>query len=429
MHEHSELKSAQTLIVLTAVTSAQIGYFLLEVVTYFQRFPKDRAFFKILVTWMSIIEALYFSCRLAACYVVIDRRTNGFSTGHVPASLTIMSLTLTTLIEATAEGFFCWRLYRVTKRTWMRAIAFILWSFSTVAHIVWIGIAAYEGRVRVVGQSQQPLIVQCAFWGTFAEGIFVATCLLYELQFSGDRKIIRNSINSTVSQLVSLAMRTSGILVVFELLVAVVVSVGAQPRFALLTEVEFAAGIYTVLSATVVMYTLNWRTKARSMSQNTAGNTVPTLRAGLSAQSGGDSGASGHGFIRGEVGEGEATTSRSQMRLRGSGNGGAGGGFSMGLQSFLGETMNSARGSGRQHANDEDATASPVGASEGKSRAKTRSGRSSSAAGPSGITVSQTISVSHAEEQVPLEESLGIGRREEGLLCPGRCKARQRVRE
>lgn len=44
---------------------------------------------------------------------------------------------------------------------------------------------------------------------TFVEGSFVSGCLLYELQFAEDRKIIRKS-NTAIGQLVSLAMRTSG---------------------------------------------------------------------------------------------------------------------------------------------------------------------------------------------------------------------------
>jgi len=60
-------------------------------------------------------------------------------------------------------------------------------------------------------REQQLVVVIIAFWGTFAEGSFVATCLLYELQFAHDRKVIkRNRKSSAVGRLVSLAMRTSG---------------------------------------------------------------------------------------------------------------------------------------------------------------------------------------------------------------------------
>lgn len=52
--------------------------------------------------------------------------------------------------------------------------------------------------------------------GTFAEGIFVALCLLYELQFAEDRKIIKRNRKSTaVGRLFSLAMRTSGCVLSF----------------------------------------------------------------------------------------------------------------------------------------------------------------------------------------------------------------------
>jgi hypothetical protein len=53
-----------------------------------------------------------------------------------------------------------------------------------------------------------------------------------------------------------LAMRTSAVLIIFELLVAIIVSVGNQNEDALAIETAFATAIYTVLSSIVVLHTL-----------------------------------------------------------------------------------------------------------------------------------------------------------------------------
>jgi len=55
-----------------------------------------------------------------------------------------------TLIEATVEGFFVWRLWTVTKKWWMRYISVFLWAFSFVAHCVWVGMAGAAGRSNIV---------------------------------------------------------------------------------------------------------------------------------------------------------------------------------------------------------------------------------------------------------------------------------------
>ena len=97
----------------------------------------------------------------------------------------------------------------------------------------------------------------CSFWGTAAENIFISSCLVFELAFSRDRKALKGSNNSGyISKLVSLAMRTSAVLIIFELLVAIIVSVGNQDEDALAIETNFATGIYTVLSSIVVLHTL-----------------------------------------------------------------------------------------------------------------------------------------------------------------------------
>ncbi|GAA5827394.1 hypothetical protein JCM11251_003792 [Rhodosporidiobolus azoricus] len=267
----------RAVVILIACQSALFGYFILELAYYFQRFPSDRTGFRILVFWLATLILAYYAVRLAGAFHTVDAKVSGASEVAWPAGLGLASIALTSCVESTTEGFYVWRLWRVTKRIWMRAISCTLWLFSTTAHLVWIGIAAQDGRASLVNEPRQLLIVQLAFWGTFAEGIFVATCLLYELQFANDRKAIKQSTNSTVSQLVSLAMRTSGILVVFELVVATAVSVRSQPSFALITEVEYAAGIYTILAAIVTLYTLNFRSVMRAAPRPSP-TSAPTLR-------------------------------------------------------------------------------------------------------------------------------------------------------
>jgi hypothetical protein len=96
-----------------------------------------------------------------------------------------------------------------------------------------------------------------SFWGTAAENIWISGCLIYELALSRDRKALKGTANSgSISKLVSLAMRTSAILIVFELLVAIIVSVGNQDEVALTIETNFATAIYTVLTSIVVLHTL-----------------------------------------------------------------------------------------------------------------------------------------------------------------------------
>ncbi|GAA6028840.1 hypothetical protein JCM8097_007420 [Rhodosporidiobolus ruineniae] len=274
----AEAAAAQTSVVLVA------GYFILELLTYVRRFPNDRLGFKILAGWLAFLAVFYYAVRLSGEYLAIDCRLRG-EEERQPTSLSLMSLSLTSLVEATVEGFFCWRLSRVTKKVWMRAVAFTLWTFSTSAHIAWVVIAGLSGHASV-NDPKQLLVVQLAFWGTFAEGSFVAGALLYELQFATDRKVIQRSANSTLSQLVSLAMRTSGILVVFELLVAIAVSIRSQPKFAISTEVEFAAALYTLLAIIVVLYTLNYRSVMRA-SGPSGPVTAPSLRAAAGGAGGG----------------------------------------------------------------------------------------------------------------------------------------------
>jgi len=96
----------------------------------------------------------------------------------------------------------------------------------------------------------------CSFWGTAAENIWISSCLIYELAFSRDRKALKGSNNGSISKLVSLAMRTSAILIVFELMVAILVSVGNQNPTTLNIETSFATAIYTVLTSIVVLHTL-----------------------------------------------------------------------------------------------------------------------------------------------------------------------------
>lgn len=96
-----------------------------------------------------------------------------------------------------------------------------------------------------------------SFWGTAVQNIWISSCLIFELAFSRDRKALKGSTNSgNISKLVSLAMRTSAILIVFELLVAIIVSVGNQDEVALAIETSFSTAIYTVLSSIVVLHTL-----------------------------------------------------------------------------------------------------------------------------------------------------------------------------
>ncbi|BGO92590.1 hypothetical protein NBRC10512_000585 [Rhodotorula toruloides] len=250
-------------LVLLAVVGGLFGYFLVELATYWDRFgSRDHLRFRILAIWLALAELMYFAIHVASTYTAAVSLVQG-GDGLRPSILSIWSIVITTLLEATIEGFFVFRLWLVTRKRWVRSISAFLWAFSFSAHAVWVGIAGRHGRSNITSDPKQLVCVQIAFWGCFVSG-----CLLYELQFAEDRKIIRRS-NSAIGQLVSLAMRTSGILVVFELLVAVAVSITRQPEHALVTEVQYAATIYTILGAIIILFTLNWRSTIRDPSRST----------------------------------------------------------------------------------------------------------------------------------------------------------------
>ncbi|GAA6010114.1 hypothetical protein JCM10207_007565 [Rhodosporidiobolus poonsookiae] len=387
----------QAYLVLIICQSALFGYCALEAVYYFSRFPKDRLGFKVLVVWLCFLEVTYYAVRLAMMYVMLDTRLDDDPDSETPGPLNLLGVALTTCVEASTEGFYVWRLWRVTKRKWMRGIACCLWLFSTSSHIAWVTLGGIEGRASIVGNPRQLPVVQCAFWGTFAEGIFVATCLLYELQFANDRKAIKHSSNSTVSQLFSLALRTSGILVIFEVIVAVAVSIRSQPSHVIVLEIEFAAGLYTILASIVVLYTLNYRSTLRGAprSSNTAPRITPTIAATI-----GGTPALGApktpvlDRLGGSVG-------RVSSRL-GRGSGGAGG---------------AAQGAGT-------GTGSGTGAAE---RARKPGGRRKSVFDGQ-ISVTQT-SVSHVEEfsMADLAQDRSDGDDDEGLLGPSEWVAKGRA--
>ena len=60
-----------------------------------------------------------------------------------------------TCLEATAEGFFCWRLCAVSNKPWMKSVACLLWSFSTISHIIWV---AMLGTARQAGGPDPPRV-------------------------------------------------------------------------------------------------------------------------------------------------------------------------------------------------------------------------------------------------------------------------------
>ncbi|GJN90108.1 hypothetical protein Rhopal_003107-T1 [Rhodotorula paludigena] len=259
----TRLPSLQSDIVLLAVIAILLGYFAIEQAHYWQSFEKDHLRFKILVAWLAFLEMMFFAIRFSGSYLAVTSALTG-GAGYRPGFLSIWSIAVTTCIEATSEGFFVYRLWLVTERWWMKIISVTLWLYSFVSHCVWVGLAGRDGSSSILDGSRQLVIVQIAFWATFIECSFVASCLIYELQFAEGRAVIkRNTSSSAIGQLVSLAMRTSGILLIFELIVAVAVSVQSQPPRALLIEVDFAATIYTVLAATIVIFTLNWRATVR----------------------------------------------------------------------------------------------------------------------------------------------------------------------
>ncbi|KAJ8293764.1 hypothetical protein OF846_003028 [Rhodotorula toruloides] len=261
-------------LVLLAVVGGLFGYFLVELATYWDGFgSRDHLRFRILAIWLALAELMYFAIHVASTYTAAVSLVQG-GDGLRPSILSIWSIVITTLLEATIEGFFVFRLWLVTRKRWVRSISAFLWAFSFSAHAVWVGIAGRHGRSNITSDPKQLVCVQIAFWATFVEGCFVSGCLLYELQFAEDRKIIRRS-NSAIGQLVSLAMRTSG---------------RVQPRFSSFsscslrsqyrsldslstlssyTEVQYAATIYTTLGAIIILFTLNWRSTIRDPSRST----------------------------------------------------------------------------------------------------------------------------------------------------------------
>ncbi|BGP33265.1 hypothetical protein JCM10296v2_005059 [Rhodotorula toruloides] len=255
-------------LVLLAVVGGLYGYFLVELATYWERFgSRDHLRFRVLAVCLALAELMYFAIHVASTYTAAVSLVKG-GDGLRPSILSIWSIVITNLLEATIEGFLVFRLWLVTRKRWVRSTSAFLWAFSFSAHAVWVGIAGRHGRSNITNDPQQLVCVQIAFWATFVEGCFVSGCLLYELQFAEDRKIVHRS-NSAIGQLVRLAMRTSGILVVFELLVAIAVSITRQLEHALVTEVQYAATIYTILGANIILFTLNWRSTIRDPSRST----------------------------------------------------------------------------------------------------------------------------------------------------------------
>lgn len=160
----------------------------------------------------------------------------------------------------------------MSNKLWMKTVGVLLWTFSTVSHIIWVSMVGAAWQLTQPSVPDPPrlrVLLVMSFWGTAAENIFISSCLIFELAFSRDRKALKGTNTSgSISKLVSLAMRTSAILIVFELLVAIIVSVGNQDETALSIETSFATAIYTVLSSIVVLHTLNYRTKIREASPN-----------------------------------------------------------------------------------------------------------------------------------------------------------------
>ncbi|GAA5991848.1 hypothetical protein JCM5350_002723 [Sporobolomyces pararoseus] len=266
------LNTIQSTTVLLAVHGALFGYFLTEIGIYFVRFPKDRIGFRVLVYWLTLAQFIYLAIKIGVFVTTINRVLANLDLNGNRLWMTFSPVLLTVSMEATAEGFFCWRLCAVSNKLWMKTIGVLLWTFSTVSHIIWVSMlgAAWQlTQPTVPDPPRLRVLLMCSFWGTAAENIFISSCLVFELAFSRDRKALKGSNNSgSISKLVSLAMRTSAVLIIFELLVAIIVSVGNQDEDALAIETNFATGIYTVLSSIVVLHTLNYRTKIREASPN-----------------------------------------------------------------------------------------------------------------------------------------------------------------
>ncbi|GAA6010023.1 hypothetical protein JCM10207_007523 [Rhodosporidiobolus poonsookiae] len=271
--------AAKAFFVLLVAHSTLFGYFLLELQAYLSRFKQDRVGFKVLVYSLVVLEFAYYAVRFAGEYIVIDGLITGVSKPPPPV-LNLGSVFLTSNVEAICEGFFVYRLCKVTSRRWMQAIACLLWAYSTAAHFAWFGIACQEGFASVVNTPSQLPAVQAAFWGTFIESSFVAPCLLYELRFANDRKMLNQDKSSSIAQLFSLALRTSSVLIVFELIAAVAVSIKSAPTVVLLLSIEYTATIWTVAAPIIILYTLSYRSVIRgaqppSQGASSAGSSGP----------------------------------------------------------------------------------------------------------------------------------------------------------
>ncbi|GAA5896065.1 uncharacterized protein JCM6883_001702 [Sporobolomyces salmoneus] len=258
--------------VLLAVHGVLFGYFLTEIGIYFNRFPHDRVGFRVLVYWLTIAQIVYIAVKIGNFITMVDRVLDNLSIYGDRLWLTFAPVLVTTSMEATAEGFFCWRLCAVSNKLWMKTIAVLLWTFSTTSHIIWVSMLGVAWQLTTPDVPDPPrlrILLLMSFWGTAVQNIWISSCLIFELAFSRDRKALKGSTNSgNISKLVSLAMRTSAILIVFELLVAIIVSVGNQDEVALAIETSFSTAIYTVLSSIVVLHTLNYRTRIREASPN-----------------------------------------------------------------------------------------------------------------------------------------------------------------
>ncbi|GAA5884768.1 hypothetical protein JCM16303_005266 [Sporobolomyces ruberrimus] len=291
--------------VLLAVHGALFGYFLTEIGIYFVRFPKDRIGFRIFVYWLTAAQFVYLGVKIGGFVTTINRVLDNLA---IPADrlwLTFAPVLVTVCMEASAEGFFCWRLCAVSNKLWMKTIAVLLWTFSTMSHIIWVSMlgAAWQlTRPDVPDPPRLRILLLMSFWGTATENIWISSCLIYELGLSRSRQALKKSSptstnSGNISALVSLAMRTSAILIVFELLVAIVVSVGNQDETALAIETNFATAIYTVLSSIVVLHTLNYRTKIREASPIFSSPIffTPTTKESHSSSSAGGGGGTGGG--------------------------------------------------------------------------------------------------------------------------------------
>ncbi|GAA6015597.1 hypothetical protein JCM11491_007169 [Sporobolomyces phaffii] len=280
------LNMIQSTTVLLAVHGALFGYFSTEIGIYFVRFPKDRVGFRILVYWLALVQCVYMAIKIGNFVTLINRALGNTNIHGNRLWLTFSPILVTVTMEATTEGFFCWRLCAISNKLWMKAIACLLWTFSTTSHIIWVAMLGTAWQLTSPDVADPPrlrILLMMSFWGTAAENIWISGCLVYELALSRDRKALKGAAHSgSISKLVSLAMRTSAILIVFELLVAIIVSVGNQDEVAVMIETNFATAIYTVLTSIVVLHTLNYRTKIREASGSSPIFFAPTKRSSFS---------------------------------------------------------------------------------------------------------------------------------------------------